>query len=161
MKRPKYIQGDLVMVDCKCLGTKEGLVYEVVPYEPNGILWSGSPILKEAEILHCLGRYGETFAGYLFVQPKDIVPIPLSVDILKKNGYEQTKHAIDEDGMEWYEYENENNELPEIQYYPKDDCSDEHFSAFWGDTEIFYDVRFVHQLQHLLFGLDIDVEFKI
>lgn len=160
MKRPKYIQGDFVMVDSECLGTKDGLVYEIVPYEPNGILWSGS-VPQGTEIVYRLGNPNETFGGYLFARYKHIIPIPLTIDILKKNGYEQTRHAIDKDGMEWYEYENENNELPEIQYYPKDDCSDEHFSAFWGGTEIFYDIRFVHQLQHLLFGLDIDVEFKI
>lgn len=162
MKRPKYIPGDLVMTNGEPIGTKKGVAYIVTVSDSSRMLTlKDGTVNKGVVTLDAISEENKAHFVETSTWVKHIVPIPLTIDILKKNGYEQTRHAIDEDGMEWYEYENENNEFPEIQYYPKDDYSDEHFSAFWGGTEMFYDVRFVHQLQHLLFGLDIDVEFKI
>lgn len=162
MKRPIYISGDLVMTDGAPIGTKKGVAYIVTASDlSRSLTLKDGTVNKGVVTLDAVSEEDKDHFVETSTWVKHIVPIPLTIDILKKNGYEQTRHAIDEDGMEWYEYENENNEMPEIKYYPKDDYSDECFSVFYGDTEIFYDVRFIHQLQHLLFGLDIDVEFKI
>lgn len=162
MKRPKYIPGDLVMINGEPIGTKKGVVYVVTASDPDGTLTlKDDTVNKGVVTLDVVTEEDKAHFVETSTWVKHIVPIPLTIDILKKNGYEQTRHVIDEDGMECYEYENENNEMPEIQYYPKDGYSDECFSVFYGDTEIFYNIRFVHLLQHLLFGFDIDVEFKI
>lgn len=155
----RYIPFDLVMVNHEKLETPEGRVYVIKSAdpdfkEPQGCeeRLYGSYILKPIDSVVWRVR---TFGNY-------IVPIKLTTDILVKNGWKQTRHVVDHHGFEYYLYENDNRILPEIQYYPKGDWQDEDgFSAFWGDTEIRPEIHFVHEIQHLLVGLDIDFDFKV
>lgn len=159
MKKYKYIPGDLVMVNHESVGTPDGRVYVIKSAEPdfespqgNGEYLVGSYILKPIDSVVWRVR---TFGKY-------IVPIKLTTDILSKNGWKQTKHVVDKDGYEYYLYENDNRMLPEVEFYPKTDYrSEESFSAFWGDTEIRPEICYLHELQNLIFGLDIEFEFKL
>ena len=86
----------------------------------------------------------------------DLTPIRLTCDILEKNGWTRSEHHVDEDNFEWYVYANSKVEEIVIQYYPKDE-----FSVFYyGDSEM-QQINYVHELQHLLFGLDIDYKIKL
>lgn len=158
MKKMKYIPFDLVMIKSEAFRELEGEVFEIDEAAPNyETKEEDGEILKGHYIARRVGRKYR-----IGVFEKHIIPIKLTIDILKKNGWKQTKHVVDHHGYEYYLYENENEMLPEIQYYPKGDWHDEDgFSAFWGDTEIRPEISFVHELQHLLVGLDIDFDFKL
>ena len=155
----KYIPGDLVKVSHKDLGTPEGRIYVIKCADPdwkepqgNGEKLIGRYILKPIDSV--VWRVC-TFGKY-------ILPIKLTTDILIKNGWKQTSHVVEKGWYEYYKYENENDFLPEIEFYPKNEARDEEsFAAFWGDTEIRPDIHYLHELQNLIFGLDIDFEFKL
>lgn len=86
-------------------------------------------------------------------------PIPLTPEILEKNGW-------DKDNSKFYEYDDD----PEYEnrYFnwtydltlDLDDCS-----VYKGTSGILYgllsEVIYVHQLQHLLFGLGLNHEMKV
>lgn len=158
----KYIPFDLVMTDGAPIGTKKGVVYQVVASDPNKTLTLKDGTVNNGVVtLDAVTEEDKDHFVETSTWVKHIVPIKLTIDILKKNGWKMINHVVDEDNFEWYEYENENKELPEIQYYPNDDISKEHFSIFWGDTEVLYDIHSVHELQNFLFGMDIDFDFKV
>lgn len=85
----------------------------------------------------------------------DIESIPLTLEILKKNGWDITKHFIDEDGFEWYVYANKDNCI-NIQYYPYNKS----FAAFYIDTKM-CDIKHVHKFQHILWALGENANLKI
>lgn len=162
MEKMKYIPFDLVMTNGKPIGTKKGVAYVVTASDPNKtLILKDGTVNKGVVTLDAVSEDDKTYFVETSTWIKHIVPIELTIDILKKNGWKQTKHVVDHHGYEYYLYENENEILPEIQYYPKGDWHDEDgFSAFWGDTEIRPDIHYLHELQHLLVGLDIDFDFK-
>lgn len=163
MEKMKYIPFDLVMTDGLPIGTKKGQVYVVTASDPNRTLTlKDGTVNKGVVTLDAVTEEDKAHFVETSTWVKHLVPIGLTIDILRKNGWKQTKHVVDHHGYEYYLYENENDILPEIQYYPKEDWHDEDgFSAFWGDTEIRPEIRFVHEIQHLLVGLDIDFDFKV
>lgn len=127
-----YIPGDLVKYN--------GKVYRVINSGSNGLYYISELMSRSME-------------------SSELSPIPLTLEILKKNRWTETKHRVDEDNFEWYEYENP--EVKEIvfQYYPESDI--DMFSTFYyGDSEMIQ-INYVHELQHLLFGLGIDYKIEI
>lgn len=93
------------------------------------------------------------------IESSELSPIPITLEILKKNGWTTNKHRVDEDNYEWYVYENP--EVKEIvfQYYPESDI--DMFSTFYyGDSEMIQP-NYIHELQHLLFGLGIDYKIEV
>lgn len=87
----------------------------------------------------------------------DIEPIPITPDIIKQNGWEQAKHIVDEDGFEWYVF-SKDAVLPDLYYYPTDGND---FSAFVCGNEVCHGIKYVHQLQHILWALGLDAEMKV
>ena len=163
MEKYKYIPGDLVMTNGVPIGTKKGVAYVVTASDPNKTLTlKDGTVNKGVVTLDAVLEEDKAYFVETSTWVKHIVPIELTIDILKKNGWKKAKHIVDHHGFEYYLYENENNILPEIQYYPKGDWHDEDgFTAFWGDTEIRPDIHYLHELQNLIFGLDIEFEFKL
>lgn len=100
MNKLEYIQGDLVMTNGAPLCTEQDVVYRVTSSDPSKTskLDDGT-VLKG--VVHLENLEGVEFGdkGYLFgdccAWVKDIVPIPLTSEILKKNGWK-------DDGYEWY-----------------------------------------------------------
>lgn len=91
--------------------------------------------------------------AYFFreARPVDIEPIPLTPEILEKNGVWKKSKASDRTLL-YYKDE------VYIQY----DMSDMFF--YFADFEYrdsIIELKYVHQLQHLLFGLGLDSEFKL
>lgn len=75
---------------------------------------------------------------YCFVNVNEIKPVQLTIAILEKNGWEQ-------DGRDFYK--------EAIVIYPEVD----YFVLDGFGTKI----KYVHQLQHLLFGFDLDSDMEV
>ena len=89
------------------------------------------------------------------VTSQEIKPIPLTPDILEKNGWEFIGGQVNEDGFTWDIYSNRG-VLPDLYYYP-----DGKFSVFMYRKEVLPDIKYIHQLQHFLFGLGLKPEMEV
>lgn len=133
MKEVKYIPGDLMKFDGKTVKiTFVGR--DVIEYIP-------------------LGRRG---SDKWRTSRKMIEPISLTPEILEKNGWKRTQIFIDDDGLEFHTYIDDERCL-DLQYYPQY----KKFAAFICKQEVLSDIEYVHQLQHLLFGLGINHEMEV
>lgn len=92
MDKLEYIPGDLVMTNGVPLGTAKDVVYRVTSSDPSKTLELDDGTVLEGVV--CLeniegAELGDK--GYLLgdccAWVKDIVPIPLTSEILKKNGW--------------------------------------------------------------------------
>lgn len=157
----KYISGDLVMTNGRPIGTAKGVVYRVVSSDPSKTLKLDDETTLKGTV-HLENLEGAEFGkkGYLLgdccAWVKDIVPIPLTVEIIKENGWELTERYKDEDGFEWYIF-SKDGILPDLYYYP----ADKNFSVFVCREEMFPYLKFVHQLQHVLWALEINDNMEV
>ena len=126
----KYIIGDLVR-------------YTSLYKEPI------AEICEIREISYLIRYMNGNFAK---VTNEEIKPIPLTPEILQKNGWKHKK----EFGEYWFIPRNEDYELlaldkvgEEWAIYIEENCSN------------FEYIKFVHQLQHLLFGLGLNSEMEV
>lgn len=161
MNKLEYIPGDLVMTNGLPVGTAKGVVYRVVSTNPSKTLeLNNGTVLKGAVCLENLEGAKIEDKGFLFCEcfawVKDIVPIPLTVEILKENGWEFTEYYKDEDGFDWFIF-SKDGILPDLYYYP----ADKDFSVFVCREEVFPYLKFVHQLQHILWALEINDNMKV
>ena len=133
MDKLEYIPGDLVSV---YVGVKKYVV-EVIGTE------------NENEVLSYQIKFPN---GEIQYADKDnIVPIPLTPEILEKNGWKN-------DGYDWYRLPTKRAYL----YITKDITTLGEFLVCVGlDRHNLASVNFVHQLQHLLFGLNINSEMEV
>ena len=128
MEEVKYIQGDLVKLNGKTVKiTFAG--HDVIEYIPldrrGGDEWRTSRKLIE--------------------------PIPLTPEILVKNGWKN-------DGYDWYKLPTKRAYL----YITKDITTLGEFLVCVGlDRHNLASISFVHQLQHLLFGLNLPMDLKV
>ena len=135
----KYIVGDLVKVS---LEDKKQVV-SVIGYDPT----------YEKYLLS--NEYIYKTRGCVSVAEDRIMPIPLTQKILKKNGWvkDTHRHCLDEMPAEAYEKKN----------FPLT-----HFNVTFGKKKIqashdclfVRNLKYVSDLQHLLFGLDINLEME-
>lgn len=161
MNKLEYISGDLVMTNGLPVGTARDVVYRVVSSDPSKTLeLNNGTVLKGAVYLENLEGAKIEDKGFLFCNScawvKDIVPIPLTVEILKENGWEFTEYYKDEDGFDWFIF-SKDGILPDLYYYP----ADKDFSVFVCREEVFPYLKFVHQLQHILWALEINDNMKV
>lgn len=91
----KYIPGNLVKTNGVPLGTAKNVVYGVTSSDPSKTLKLGDgTVLKGVVRLENIegAEFGDK--GYLLAEccawVKDIVPIPLTPEILEKNGWEES-----------------------------------------------------------------------
>lgn len=94
------------------------------------------------------------------VYSNDVEPIPLTFEILKKIGWELREHHKREyyEDVEWYEFLNRPVTYISLRFYPEEEA----FSPFLYREEISEKpIQYVHQLQHLLFGLGLDSNFDL
>lgn len=124
---PKYIPGDIVYNHKK------------------EIIRITSSYLKGTKLFYY--RDGE----YGWIREDAIKPIPLTPEILEKNGWKN-------DGYDWYRLPTKRAYL----YITKDITTLGEFLVCVGlDRHNLASINFVHQLQHLLFGLDINHEMEV
>ena len=149
----EYIPGDLVMTNGVPCGTAKDVVYRVTTSDQldDGTELKGVVRLENLEGV----EFGDK--GFLFgdccAWVKDIVPIPLTPEILEKNGWKKEMYH------DWRHYIT----LERTILYLSDGVAiDGAFSVCVGlDMSEIASIRFVHELQHLLFGLGINHEMEV
>lgn len=152
----EYIQGDLVMTNGVPLGTAKEVVYRVTSSDPSKTLKldNGTVLKGVARLENIEGAvFGEK--GYLLgdccAWVKDIVPIPLTSEILEKNGWK-------DDGYDWYRFPTKRAYL----YITKDITTLGEFLVCVGlDRHNLASINFVHQLQHIFFSLNINHKMEV
>ena len=149
MEQNLYIPGDLVMTNGVPLGTKEGIVYRVTACDPSKTLkLDDGTVLKGTVCLENVEGASIGDKGFLMgdccAWVKDIVPIPLTPEILEKNGWEHE------------------NDVYFIHNPLKLVICEGIVSVFNDSCSIkLRPVKFVHELQHLLFGLGLDNRLEV
>lgn len=130
MSNPKYIHGDLVMCDgkiCKVEEIKNNYLFKTKNYTlqfPNSNSYS--------------------------VEEKDITSIPITPEILEKNGWKKQKR-----GNGYVGFSFKRNKFPTIHFQGIELL----YVNVPSISSIF--LRYVHDLQHLLFGLGLDSNIKL
>ena len=158
MNKLEYIPGDLVMTNGVPLGTAQNVVYRVTSSDPSKTLeLDDGTVLKGVVRLENIegAEFGEK--GYLFgdccAWVKDIEPIPITPEILKKNGWKKKMYR---DWCHYFPIEGN------ILYLSKGIGIDGAFSVDVGqDMSYIASISFVHQLQHLFFSLNINYEMEV
>ena len=135
------------------LGTAQNVVYRVTSSDPSKTLeLNDGTVLKGVVRLENLEGVEFGDKGYLFgdccAWVKDIVTIPLTSEILKKNGWKKFKRPYSSD----YCYRRKG--YPTLNMRSKREV---YFHC--GDHD--ESITTIHQLQHLLFGLNINSEMEV
>ena len=129
----QYIVGDIVMYDNKVMAVKE-------PRDGNHFDLSCP---KEGLV-------------YCFVGVEDIKPVVLTPEILEKNGWEFMGHQVDFGGF-LFDIYGKRDILPYLYYY----YATKDFSVSICGEVVLPNMKYVHELQHLLFGLGINHEMEV
>lgn len=157
MEKTIYIPGDLVMTNGIPSGTEKDVVYRVTSSDPSKTLeLNDGTVLKGSVRLENIegAKFGDK--GYLLGDAgawvKDIVPIPITPEILEKNGWEPTKESLG--------HSFKNKKYPRFALWSINDK--------WNFTidgvlvcNTLSCLCYVHELQHLLFGLNINHEMEV
>lgn len=163
MDKLEYIPGDLVTTNGVPLGTAKDVVYRVVSSDPSKTLkLDDGTVLKGVVRLENIegAQFGDKgfLLGDCCAWVKDIVPIPLTPEILKKNRW---KYWHDDEYM-----------LEDV-FLGGDPCDEDNYAVFilYTDYDVWYiekngefvkgDIKYVHQLQHILFGLGINNNMEV
>ena len=146
----EYIPGDLVMTNGVPLGTAKDVVYRVTSSDPSKTLKlaDGTELKGVVRLENLEGvEFGDK--GFLFgdccAWVKDIVPIPLTPEILEKNGWEF-------DNATWI-YKKGHIRVFRL-------LDDKTYAAYIFGVRVF-EFHFIHELQHLLFGLGLNSEMEV
>ena len=156
MDKLEYIPGDLVMTNGVPTGTAKDVVYRVTLSDPSRTFeFDDGTELKGVVRLENLEGVEFGDKGFLFgdccTWVKDIVPISLTPSILEKNGWKN-------DGYDCYKLPTKRAYL----YITKDTKVNDEFLVCVGlDMHNLASVSFVHELQHLLYGLKINSEMEV
>jgi len=133
---PKYIPGDIVYNHKK------------------EIIRITSSYLKGTKLFYY--RDGE----YGWIREEAIKPIPLIPEILEKNGWKLHKHheRNSYDDVSWSSYHKPAETNISLIFYQEEKA----FFPFLYAQEISETpIRYIHQLQHLLFGLELNSEMEV
>ena len=138
MNKLEYIPGDLVMVKESALQFAKDKIFKVISSLSGGFLK-----------LVMLNDSSTTYS----ISNNAIRPIPLTTEIIEKNGWKKKMYC------DWCHY------LPiegNILYLSKGIGIDGAFSVDVGqDMSYIASISFVHQLQHLFFGLGLKSEMEV
>ena len=136
MNKLEYIPGDLVMVKESALQFAKDKIFKVISSLSGGFL--NVVMLNDSSTTYSISNNA-------------IRPIPLTPEILEKNGWK-------DDGSDWYRLPTKRAYL----YITKDITTLGEFLVCVGlERHNLASINFVHQLQHLLFGLNINSEMEV
>lgn len=165
MDKLEYIPGDLVMTNGVPLGTAKDVVYRVTSSDPSKTLkLEYGSVLKGVVCLENIEGTEIGDKGYLFCDccawVDNIVPIPLTPEILERNGWKLHKHhernSYDDVSLSSYHKPAETN--ISLVFYPEEEA----FFLFLYAQEISETpIRYIHQLQHILFSLGLNHEMEV
>ena len=137
----EYIPGDLVMVKESALQFAKDKIFKVISSLSGGFLK-----------LVMLNDSSTTYS----ISNNAIRPIPLTTEILEKNGWEFMDHQVDFGGF-LFDIYSKRDILPYLYYY----YATKDFSVSICGEIALPDMKYVHELQHLLFGLGINHEMEV
>ena len=164
-----YIPGDLVMTNGAPLGTEQNVVYRVTSSDPSKTLkLDDGTVMKGVVRLENLEGVEFGDKGYLFgdccAWVKDIVPIPITPEILEKNGWVKEVMSRGVKNSHWVYTKPD---IEEYGYFPiyieKGIGKEFDVYPFTGNhvcKQIAF-IKYVHELQHLLFGLGLNSEMEV
>lgn len=133
MDKLEYIPGDLVMVKESSLQFDKDKIFKVISSLSSGFL---NVVMLNDSSTTCS------------ISNNAIRPIPLTPDILKKNGWKKFKRPYSSD----YCYKRKGYTTLNIR-------SNNEVYFHWGDHD--KSITAVHQLQHLLFVLGLNSEIEV
>lgn len=150
MDKLEYIPGDLVMTNGIPIGTKKGIVYQVTESnaDKSAKVKDGNTFTELKGSVTLSNLKGKTIhdEGFLFCDcgawVKDIVPIPITPEILEKNGWEKGEYKPWRKGR------------IEIEQ-----CNETEFMYCKGDLKVM--LPYIHSLQHFLFGLGLKSDMEV
>ncbi len=138
MVEVKYIPGDLIKSD----------------RIPNSI-WKIEEVLQDKyweALYRCVDARNDIYCTNLYKHR--IVPIPLTPEILEKNGW----YKEPSENVTWYKYRTDKSYL----YICKDSFNNKDWLVCVAlDKHYVANINYVHQLQHLLFGLGLNYEMEV
>lgn len=160
MDKLEYIQGDLVMTNGVPIGTDKDVVYRVKSSDPSKTLeLNDGTVLKGVVRLENIEGAELGDKGYLFgdccAWVKDIVHIPLTPEILEKNGWygaTHSKQSYDSTKILYKTFKRKGYPTIKVSQDLKITCE---LSPFIVKLES------VSDLQHLLFGLGINHKMEV
>lgn len=142
MNKLEYIPGDIVKIEYGEATGKIGFVTNTF-FRRKGCYSLVVFIGK--------GFQGSSKDDWIQTYNDEVSPIPLTTEILEKNGWK-------DDGYDWYKFPTKRAYL----YITKDITTLGEFLVCVGlDRHNLASINFVHQLQHLLFGLGLNSEMEV
>ena len=134
MKEVKYIPLDLVKAD----------------KNPN-IIWKVKDVSqdKRGNVLYRVVA-AEDNDAFIYLYEHQIAPVPLTTEILEKNGWVKDYCIGNEDRYAKYDF-------LYISYYRNNNTT----KLFVKGLTLLSNIKYVHQLQHLLFGLGLPMDLKV
>lgn len=160
MDKLEYIPGDLVMTNGVPLGTAKDVIYRVTSSDPTKTLEldDGTELKGVVRLENIEGvEFGDK--GYLLAEccawVKDIVPIPLTPEILEKNGWYGATHSKQSDDNTKILYK-----TFKRKGYPTIKVSQD-LKITCELSPFIVKLESVSDLQHLLFGLNINHEMEV
>lgn len=156
MDKLEYIPGDLVMTNGVPLGTVQDVVYRVTSSDPTKTLkLDDGTVMKGVVRLENLEGVEFGDKGYLFgdccAWVKDIVPINLVTAILEKNGWKKLNTVPINCNILYKSHQGLT-----IGY----NINSKTFIYDFGVNQQ-EKIKFIHELQHLLFGLGLNSEMDV
>ena len=141
MDKLEYIPGDLVMVKKSALQFAKDKIFKVISSLSGGFI--KVVMLNDSSTTYSISNNA-------------IRPIPLTTEILEKNGWEFMDHQVDFGGF-LFDIYSKRDILPYLYYY----YATNDFSVSICGEVVLPNMKYVHELQHLLFGLGINHEMEV
>ena len=149
MDKLEYIPGDLIMVKKSALQFAKDKIFKVISSLSGGFL--KVVMLNDSSTTYSISNNA-------------IRPIPLTPDILEKNGWKKEVMSRGVKNSHWVYTKPDIKEYGYFPIYIEKGIGDEFdvypFTVNNVCTQIAY-IKYVHQLQHLLFGLGLNSEMEV
>lgn len=137
MNNLEYIPGDLVMVKESALQFTKDKIFKVISSLRSGFV--KVVMLNDSSTTYSISNNA-------------VRPIPITSDILEKNGWKKEKYH------DWYMLPLERNLLYIVEGTGIDGAWSVCVGLNMGNIA---SISFIHQLQHLLFGLELNSEMEV
>lgn len=139
MDKLEYIPGDLVMVKKSALQFGKDKTFRVISSLSGGFV--KVVMLNDSSTTYSISN-------------NSVRLIPLTPKILEKNGWDKEPS----ENVTWYKYRTDKSNL----YICKDSFNNKDWLVCVAlDKHYIANINYVHQLQHLLFGLGLNLEMEV
>lgn len=118
-------------------------------------VWFRNPSADDSIYVRVIENGGENRIWNASLK-EEISPIPLTTEILEKNGWDFTGYNTDFNGT-LLNICSKHDILPCLYYY----YATEGFSVSICGKIVLPNIKYVHELQHLLFGLNVNHEMEV